>query len=164
VWNLMLERRRLRQRRIALFCVLAYAYILHLLRNPTIRKPVHTSAFCGHTGYNEAFRMDAITCEYVMYLHQILVVYYDLLGSGLVHLLRRTGLLPPTRYMDASEQVAIFLYIVAGNASNRAAQERFNNQEKPIAVVFVGFYEQCRFLNLVSSQCLKLQVQYRSLS
>jgi hypothetical protein len=94
----MLERRSLRQRRFALFYVLAYAYILHLLRNPTIKKPVHTSAFRGHhwlqelrLGHprrmHEAFRMDAITFEYVKYLHQILVVYNDLPGSGLVLLL-----------------------------------------------------------------------------
>ncbi|KAJ3220675.1 hypothetical protein HDU78_000887, partial [Chytriomyces hyalinus] len=45
--------------------------------------------------------------------------------EGLVSLMDQSGFLPPRRHIDPQEQVAVFLFIVAGNNSNQSTQERF---------------------------------------
>ena len=90
-----------------------------------IKEPCHTSVFTGEIWVQEllhgndrrfrnSFRMNKFT--------------YQTIKTMLV----KRGLLQPTKHITVDEQVAIFLFIVGGAASNRCAQERFQRSGSTI--------------------------------
>ncbi|TPX64169.1 hypothetical protein CcCBS67573_g08480 [Chytriomyces confervae] len=78
--------------------------------------------------------------------------------DGLVQILCTTGCLPKAKYMEHQEQIAIFLFIVGGNNSNRQPQERFQRSTKTVSQSFLGTLQailhlQPKFMMLPLADC-----------
>lgn len=58
------------------------------------------------------------------------------------------GLLSATRYVSVAEQLAIFLFMVGHNNSNRAAQERFQHSGETISRLVSYFLKPSMIRNI----------------
>ncbi|XP_020094902.1 putative nuclease HARBI1 [Ananas comosus] len=90
------------------------------------RRRIHTSVLTGAMYVQEVLEGHDERCkrEFRMETHVF---------KALVKCLRDKGLISDTKYVSAEEQVAMFLFTLSKNASNRTVQERFQHSGETVS-------------------------------
>ncbi len=107
--------------------------------------PKHTGKLRRQDWVNELLAIDAHPEQIRKNLGMSCHVFLNLLK-----VLENIGGLAPTRYVSSEEQLANFLYMVVNGASNRRAQERFQQSGDTISKYI---YSQLQILNSSSECC-----------
>ncbi|KAM3388310.1 hypothetical protein ACQJBY_010842 [Aegilops geniculata] len=93
------------------------------------RRAIHTSILNGATYVHEALTGHEVLCEWRFHMERSIF-------QALVRKLCEKHLLQDARYISVQEQVAIFLYAVSKNATNRALQDRSQHDADSISTYF----------------------------
>ena len=93
------------------------------------RIAIHTSILNGATYVHEALTGHEVLCEWRFHMERSIF-------QALAQKLRENHLLQDARYISVLEQVAIFLYAVSKNATNRTLQDRFQHGADSISTYF----------------------------
>ena len=93
------------------------------------RRAIHTSILNGATYVHEALTGHEVLCEWRFHMERSIF-------QALAQKLRENHLLQDARYISVQEQVAIFLYAVSKNATNRTLQDRFQHGADSISTYF----------------------------
>uniref|UniRef100_A0A8R7URF2 Nuclease HARBI1 n=1 Tax=Triticum urartu TaxID=4572 RepID=A0A8R7URF2_TRIUA len=98
-------------------------------RGSTNRQHIHTSILAGHKYVREVLEGHELRCKRDFRMEKY--VFHNL-----VKCFRERQLLQDERLVSVEEQVAIFLYTLSANASNRTLQGRFQHSGQTISIYF----------------------------
>jgi hypothetical protein len=96
---------------------------------PSERRPIHTSILNGATYVHEALTGHEVLCQWRFHMEREIF-------QALLQKLHEKRLLEDSRYVSVEVQVAIFLYAVSKNATNRTLQDRFQHGAHTISTYF----------------------------